>query len=592
MNEQYTDEVKEVKTINTQNCFIAQIKDQTQKELVDFLANEPIFLTNQQFSSENQQGLAYFESTNKSFALVDQTKTCVAVLTLSEPKNKIDAWIIEVLAFDATYQSEENQKLMFQAFLQMLEQNHMAALKINDDNQCYPNLWAQMKFVKNHQNQAVYLILKPQKRALVLGGGGAKGSYQIGVWKAFIELNEQFNIVVGTSVGALNGGLIVQGDYEIAQKMWQEIDTSHILNFKTNIDGTTLEGYQALLRQFTFQALKDKGLRTEPLKNMLEEKLDEVKMRAAGIEFGLTTTSLPKFEKVKKFLNEIPYGQVASYLLASSSFFPMMQPAKIDGQYYMDGGYHDNVPVDLALEKEATELVIVDVKGLGMTPKMLIPDYVLTKTIVSNWNLGALLFFDSTRSEQNMQLGYLEAMKAYGKYMGSWYTFETDEYAMHQAKMYQKFSHFMESLKEDFPILYTTISGSGVKLLRSLQQDWGGRITKDELVYALQEIAGKILEITPTQIYSFEDFDQLLKQAKEKKINADESNSLKGVYAGEEFFNALLTKLPTMSDRKVIELCFELLSEKAQIKNQQTLQQLIKRRPKLFSVALYLYLIA
>ncbi|MGY3777570.1 patatin-like phospholipase family protein [Isobaculum melis] len=581
-----------MKTIDIENCFIAQIRNQDQPELVDFLANEPIYLTKQQFSTDNQQKKSYFETTNKSLALLNQNKICMAVLTLSAPKNKIDAWIIEVLAFSKAYQTAENQKQMFQAFVEMLAQHHLAALKIKDDNQCHPALWAQMKFAKNHQNQAVYLILKPHKKALVLGGGGAKGSYQIGVWKAFIELNEQFKIVVGTSVGALNGGLIVQGDYELAQKMWQDIDTSHILDFKTNIDGTTIEGYQELLKKFTFQALKDKGLRTEPLKNILEELLDEVKMRGAGIEFGLTTTSLPKFEKVKKFLTEIPYGQVAAYLLASSSFFPMMQPAKIDGQYFMDGGYHDNVPVDLALEKEATELVIVDVKGLGMTPKMLIPDYVLTKTIISKWNLGALLFFDGTRSKQNMALGYLETMKAYGKYMGNWYTFETNDFQAHQTKMYRQFSHFMASLKEDFPILYTTISGSGIKLLRSLQQDWGDRITKDELVYALQEIAGKIFELSPTQVYSFEAFDQLLSQAKEDKVAEQTSNSLKGVYAGEEFLNALLTKLPTMSDRKVIALCLALLTEKTQIKNQQTLQQLIKRRPKLFSVALYLYLIA
>ena len=52
--------------------------------------------------------------------------------------------------------------------------------------------------------------------ALVLGGGGAHGAYQIGVWQALKEHNIQFEIITGTSVGALNGALILQGDMEKA----------------------------------------------------------------------------------------------------------------------------------------------------------------------------------------------------------------------------------------------------------------------------------------------------------------------------------------------------------------------------------------
>ncbi len=48
--------------------------------------------------------------------------------------------------------------------------------------------------------------------ALVLGGGGAHGAYQIGVWQALKEHDINFEIITGTSVGALNGALILQGD--------------------------------------------------------------------------------------------------------------------------------------------------------------------------------------------------------------------------------------------------------------------------------------------------------------------------------------------------------------------------------------------
>jgi len=54
--------------------------------------------------------------------------------------------------------------------------------------------------------------------ALVLSGGGARGAYQIGVWKALRELNIDIVAVYGTSVGAINGALIAYGDYDFAEK--------------------------------------------------------------------------------------------------------------------------------------------------------------------------------------------------------------------------------------------------------------------------------------------------------------------------------------------------------------------------------------
>ena len=47
-------------------------------------------------------------------------------------------------------------------------------------------------------------------KAIVLSGGGSKGSYQIGAWKALRKLKINYDIVTGTSVGALNGALMVQ----------------------------------------------------------------------------------------------------------------------------------------------------------------------------------------------------------------------------------------------------------------------------------------------------------------------------------------------------------------------------------------------
>ena len=61
-------------------------------------------------------------------------------------------------------------------------------------------------------------------KAIVLSGGGSKGSYQIGVWKALRKLHIKYDIVTGTSVGALNGALMVQNKFHKAIKLWSKIN--------------------------------------------------------------------------------------------------------------------------------------------------------------------------------------------------------------------------------------------------------------------------------------------------------------------------------------------------------------------------------
>ena len=58
-------------------------------------------------------------------------------------------------------------------------------------------------------------------RGLVLGGGGSRGAYEIGVWRAARELKIDFDVVTGTSIGALNGALVVQGDYDFAVDVYK-----------------------------------------------------------------------------------------------------------------------------------------------------------------------------------------------------------------------------------------------------------------------------------------------------------------------------------------------------------------------------------
>ena len=83
------------------------------------------------------------------------------------------------------------------------------------------------------------------KTAIVLAGGGSRGAYQIGVWKALREMGIDYQLVTGTSVGALNGVLMVQQEYDKALAVWENISSQQVL-------GDMLEGKEDL---------DDRGLR-------------------------------------------------------------------------------------------------------------------------------------------------------------------------------------------------------------------------------------------------------------------------------------------------------------------------------------------
>ncbi len=65
---------------------------------------------------------------------------------------------------------------------------------------------------------------------LVFDGGGARGAYQIGAWKALREAGVKISAVAGTSVGALNGALVCMGDVKKAEEIWSEMTFSKVMD--------------------------------------------------------------------------------------------------------------------------------------------------------------------------------------------------------------------------------------------------------------------------------------------------------------------------------------------------------------------------
>ena len=69
-----------------------------------------------------------------------------------------------------------------------------------------------------------------KKNAFVLSGGGSRGAYELGVWQALRELGIPIHIAAGTSVGALNGAMVAQDDFEGAVRLWNELETHMVFD--------------------------------------------------------------------------------------------------------------------------------------------------------------------------------------------------------------------------------------------------------------------------------------------------------------------------------------------------------------------------
>ena len=197
-------------------------------------------------------------------------------------------------------------------------------------------------------------------RGLVLAGGGAKGAYQIGAYQALQEIGWMPDLITGTSVGCLNAALFVVGKVEEAAELWKSLDIHGVLETP---QGKSPEELQAYL----LDVLRGGGLDLEPLGETIDRYIDEEAMRAAPIGYGLVMTEMNTLKSVPCPLAEIPRGKLKEYMLASSACFPALRPRVIDGVKYIDGGWRDNMPLDLAASMGATELVAIDIEGWGHT---------------------------------------------------------------------------------------------------------------------------------------------------------------------------------------------------------------------------------
>ena len=341
-----------------------------------------------------------------------------------------------------------------------------------------------------------------KKYALVLAGGGAKGAFQIGAWKALLEEGIEFNAVTGASVGALNAGLIATGSYAKAEKVWDTLSLDKVVTIPEQY---TSDGNLNLdvknIQSFTKYLIRNRGLDTFPLYRLIRENLKEHHIRKSGLDLGIISFNLTNFKPMEVFLDRIPEGQLAKYLLASASF-PLFKTVEISGKHFTDGGVYDNIPFSLAKSRGYKRLIVLDISGMGHNRR---PNIVGTETIYikNSQNIGWELDFSKEKLALQKLLGYLDTRKVFERNTGYSYFILPDR--KKETEIERRLEN--ESRQERVRMLFHDLEIKGETAIERLRNALPPKYRHTKSIgLSYLECAAKCLNIPAVKEYTVEEF--------------------------------------------------------------------------------------
>ena len=397
--------------------------------------------------------------------------------------------------------------------------------------------------------------LVPSETALVLGGGGAKGAYEVGAIAALDELGIKAGSVFGTSVGALHAAMYAQGSMDAAAALWDNIRLSDVVSEESLAiadDAENIFDHPEKLLEFITRYAQKKGVDVSPLMDILHKLIDEDKIRRSGVHLGIVTTRFPSLAMVEKRLEEMETGSLIDWLMASASCFPIFPMKQVGGDRYIDGGVCDNTPVEMAVRSGARDIVAIDIgKHRSHTQYDRRPNITYIRT---SQPLGGLLTLDSALSARNRILGYNDVMRAFGRMRGVSYSFD----AVDAQALYARAQDYVIHLTQ----LETSMCHSnaltrtreiGAPFFSLLEEDLPEKA--DCIDYLLRgcELCAQIAEVNPAQVMTF----AALRDELHARLPLEKAESMLGSLLGGRV--GVLFAKPQIDRKLVISCLYHLL---------------------------------
>lgn len=247
--------------------------------------------------------------------------------------------------------------------------------------------------------------MKYKKVGLVLGGGGAKGAYQVGVYKALYEnnLTEDISILCGTSIGAINCVLFTLDDIDKICHVWENLNKDKVLTKKK------------LSEYFDLKKFKNISIYSrQGFLNLLNDNIDLEELSKLDKDIYVVVTPIRnQFAQTVFRLNGQTPEMIRDVLLATSAIPGVFEAVKINGVYYMDGYRISNVPTQIALTKGCDLVYVVplgkkDNPDVNSYPNSTIINFKHPSFDDLSFTSGTL-GFDPKLIEERIELGYQSA---------------------------------------------------------------------------------------------------------------------------------------------------------------------------------------
>ncbi|MGF1688456.1 patatin-like phospholipase family protein [Photobacterium japonica] len=251
------------------------------------------------------------------------------------------------------------------------------------------------------------------KIGLVLSGGGGKGAYEVGVWRAMEQLGLAKDVmaVSGTSVGALNAALFAQGDLVKAEEAWLSMRSSDVLSIDLKHILAALVKGGVVISPTIMTVIKSLAMNgffsRKGLLRIIQDYLDETTVKQRGMPCYVCATQLPTFKATYFSLQDHTQKTIEDILLASSAI-PFVFPKQVvEGKHYWDGFLRDNTPIKPLVDDGCNIIIAVMLSRSDLLPIDKYPNCKIIP-IYPQDHPGAALSF--TQSAEKMQRGYDDAM--------------------------------------------------------------------------------------------------------------------------------------------------------------------------------------
>ena len=245
-----------------------------------------------------------------------------------------------------------------------------------------------------------------EKYAVVFGGGGIRGAYGAGVWNAIISLNIPVGLVIGSSIGSINATLAVQE--ADMYTLYNSITLSDVIpNSKLNPQKDIFE-LENLIKTLKGVVLQ-KGYPTDSLKQTIYKYIDFDKIYSSKIDLAIVTCTTP-LTPIIKFKNEIPQDELVNHIVASCCF-PIFKRETIDGKKCMDGGFWDNVPVNVAIDQGYNKIIAIDLSSIGNRRPTKKSNATIISIKAKKNSLGGLFEINRETINKNIEMGFEDASR-------------------------------------------------------------------------------------------------------------------------------------------------------------------------------------